>query len=355
MHAPVVLALPPFAYASSRLAGEAALRADDRVAAATRLRRLNRVLQATVALVGVFVVTDSRLDDAVAAAIPGPTALSTFGALTGTVVIGGLLPALAVHLGTRPAWAAVTGTATDYVATARRYVTLAALFVAPAFFVVGAWLAAPSGFPGLVAVALAASLLLGGLPPVAARFGPVRRPTREETACVPACADALRVRVVVTDRFPILNAVATGFLPGFRYVFVTDALLETLDDRAVAAVVAHEAGHHNRNHVLGRLAASAAALAPVLLAATGVVDAFVLASVLSAGLLVAIGPLVRWTEFDADAYAARAVGAAAMERALATLADHGLVAVDRPRVVGLLSLHPAIEQRVRRLRDPHGF
>jgi STE24 endopeptidase len=345
MHAPIVLALPPFAYASSRLAGEAALRADDRVAAATRLRRLNRVLQATVALVGVIVVTDSRLDDAVAAAIPGPTALSTFGALTGTVVVGGLLPALA----------AVTGNAPDYVATARRYVALATLLLAPAFFVVGAWLVAPNGFPGLATVAAAASLLLGGLPPVAARFGPVRHPTRAEAACVPACADGLQVRVLETDRYPIMNAVATGFLPGFRYVFVTDALLETLDDRAAAAVVAHEAGHHNRKHVVGRLAASSVALAPVFLAATGVFDAFVLAGVLSAGLLVAIGPLVRWTEFDADAYAARTVGAAAMERALATLADHGLVAVDRPRVVGLLSLHPAVGERVQRLRDPHGF
>lgn len=355
MHAPVVLALPPLAYASSRLAGEAALRADDRVAAATRLRRVNRVLQVTVALAGILLVTDSRLDDAVATAIPGPTAVSTLGALVGTVVVGGLLPALAVHLGTRPAWAAVTGTAPDYAATVRRYVTLAVLFVAPAFFVVGAWLVVPRGVPGLAAVAVSVALLLGGLPPLASRFGPVRRPTREEARSVPDCANDLRVRVVETDRYPVLNAVATGFLPGFRYVFVTDALLQTLDGRAAAAVVAHEAGHHNRHHVLGRLAASAVALAPVFLAASGVVDEFVLAGVLSAGLLVTIGPLVRWTEFDADAYAASTVGATAMERALATLADHGLVPVHRPRLLGLVALHPAIGRRVQRLRDPHGF
>lgn len=355
MHAAVLLALPPFAYAASRLAGEAARRSTDRVAAATRLHRANRVLQAVAGVAGVAVATHSPLDDALAAAVPGPDAVGVLGALTATILVGGLLPALAVHLGTRPAWAAVSGTATDYRATVRRYVGVAALVLAPAFFVVGAWLAAPDELPEFAVVVVAGAVVVAGTPPVVARIGPVRRPNRGEAAAVPDCASGLRVRVVETDRHPVANAVAAGVLPGYRYVFVTDALFRTLDADAVAAVLAHEAGHHRRGHVVGRLLASGAALAPLLLAATGTLDAFVPAVAVSALLLLAVGPLVRWTEFDADAYAARHVGAAAMERALATLADRGLLAVERPRVVALLSLHPAVDRRVARLRDPTDF
>jgi STE24 endopeptidase len=163
------------------------------------------------------------------------------------------------------------------------------------------------------------------------------------------------VRVIETGRHPVANAVAAGVLPGHRYVFVTDALFETLDDGATAAVIAHEAGHRRRAHVYARFLAVGAALAPVFLVATGVVHAAAPAVALSAVLLVAAGPLVRWTEFDADAYAARRVGAREMERALATLADRGLVPVDRPRLLGLLSVHPAVGRRLERLRGPHSF
>jgi STE24 endopeptidase len=350
MHAAVVLALPVVAYAASRLAGVAAVRAADRVTAASRLRRANRLLQAGAALFGLFTVTDSPLDDAFAAALPAPDAVGSFGALAATVLVGGVVPALAVHLGTRPAWASVTGNATDYVATVRRFLGLAAVLVAPALFVVGVWLAAPSGTTSLVAVVSAAVLVAVALPPLAARFGPVRAPTDAEAAVVPACADGLRVRVVETGSHPVANAVAAGVLPGSRYVFVTDALFRTLDAGATTAVIAHEVGHHRRGHVVARFLATGLALAPIFLVANGVVDAFVPALVLSFVLLLAVGPLVRWTEFDADAFAAAHVGDAAMERALATLADRGLVPTEHSRFARLVSFHPAVGRRRSRLR-----
>ncbi|MGB9963767.1 M48 family metallopeptidase [Halobacterium hubeiense] len=350
MHAAVVLGLPVVAYAASRAAGAAAVRAADRVTAASRLRRANRLLQAVAALVGLFVVTESSLDDALAAAIPAPVAVGAFGALAGTVLVGGVVPALAVHLGTRPAWASVTGRATDYAATVRRFLAFAAVLVAPALFVVGAWLAAPSGPASLAAVAVAATLVAVSLPPLAARFGPVRAPTDAEAALVPPCADGLRVRVVETGQHPVANALAAGVLPGARYVFVTDALFHTLDADATTAVLAHEVGHHRRGHVFARFLATGLALAPLFLAGTGFVDALVPAVVLSAVLLLAVGPLVRWTEFDADAYAAARVGDAAMERALATLADRSLVPAERSRLARLVSFHPGVGRRRRRLR-----
>jgi Zn-dependent protease with chaperone function len=45
------------------------------------------------------------------------------------------------------------------------------------------------------------------------------------------------------------NAFVVGALPRFRYVFITDGLLRTLDEEEIAAVFAHEAGHARRGHV----------------------------------------------------------------------------------------------------------
>lgn len=48
----------------------------------------------------------------------------------------------------------------------------------------------------------------------------------------------------------ITNALFIGILPRFRYVVLTDALVELLDPLAVEAVYAHEAGHGARRHTL---------------------------------------------------------------------------------------------------------
>jgi STE24 endopeptidase len=351
MHAPALGALPAVAYAASRLTARLATRAPDRTTAATRLRRANRVLQVAVAVAGVALATDSILDDAVVAAVPGPTAVGVLAGLAGTVAVGGVAPALAVHLGSRPAWAAVTRAPPDYRRIVGRYLRFAAVLTAPAFLVVGVWLAAPPGLPALGAVAAAALALAAGLPAVAAHHGAVRGLTERERACVPECARGLRVRVVETPRSPVANALAAGALPGYRYVFVTEALFETLDDGAVAAVVAHEAGHHRRAHVAVRFVAVGAALAPLFLAASGVLGGLAVPAVASVGLLLAAGPVVRWTEFDADAYAARHTTPAAMDRALATLAARGLLATERGRLAGAFALHPSVGARRGRLGD----
>jgi STE24 endopeptidase len=350
MHAAAILALPTLGVLVSRLVSVAATRTSDRVTAASRLRRANRVLQATVALAGLFLVTDSGLDDAVAAAIPGPSEVGVLSALAVTVVVGGILPGLAVHLGSRPAWGTITGSRPDYARIARRYLMLATVVTAPALFVVGAWLVGPPGLAGLGVLAVAVFVLLAVVPPAGALVGPVRRLTPAEAAVVPDTVSNLRVRVVETGDRPVANALAAGVLPGFRYVFVTDALFETLDGAAAAAVLAHEAGHHRRGHVVARFGATTLALAPLFLAASGVLADVLVPALLSAALLLAVGPAVRWTEYDADAYAARAVGGPAMERALQTLADRGLLPTEHSRVFGLVALHPPVGERLARLQ-----
>jgi STE24 endopeptidase len=48
----------------------------------------------------------------------------------------------------------------------------------------------------------------------------------------------------------MVNACVTGILPGFRYVLLTDALIETLSPLEVAAVFGHEIGHIAHRHLL---------------------------------------------------------------------------------------------------------
>jgi STE24 endopeptidase len=48
----------------------------------------------------------------------------------------------------------------------------------------------------------------------------------------------------------MLNACVTGIVPGFRYVLLTDALVETMTPVEVAAVFGHEIGHIAHRHLL---------------------------------------------------------------------------------------------------------
>lgn len=60
----------------------------------------------------------------------------------------------------------------------------------------------------------------------------------------------------------IVNAAVAGFLPGFRYIFLSDALLRQLNHEEVEAVFGHEVGHVRHRHLLLRVAAM---LVPVCL------------------------------------------------------------------------------------------
>lgn len=48
----------------------------------------------------------------------------------------------------------------------------------------------------------------------------------------------------------IINAAVMGVIAPLRYVMITDAMLEQLDDRKIEAVFGHEAGHVKRHHIL---------------------------------------------------------------------------------------------------------
>jgi STE24 endopeptidase len=65
----------------------------------------------------------------------------------------------------------------------------------------------------------------------------------------------------------LANAAVAGFIPGFRYMFLTDGLLSHLDEDEIEAVFAHEAGHVKHRHLLWRILAMVAPLSLWLLAA----------------------------------------------------------------------------------------
>jgi STE24 endopeptidase len=63
-----------------------------------------------------------------------------------------------------------------------------------------------------------------------------------------------------------VNAAVAGFFPQLRYVFLSDGLLELLDDDEIEAVLGHEMGHIHHRHLLMRIIAMLSPLGLWLLA-----------------------------------------------------------------------------------------
>jgi STE24 endopeptidase len=244
----------------------------------------------------------------------------------------------------------------------RRFAVGYALLVGPALSITLLAPLAPSGWWLVAAVALL-GLAMASLPPaVVPRAAPTRRLQPAERATLgrlladgddAVTPDGVRVRVLALGPTGPATALAAGVLPvpGGRVVFVTERVLSTLPGPEARAIVAHELGHHRRRHVPLRLGSAAAFLLPWLAAtAAGLPGAFLGGLVLAVPAVVGLFRLVRWTEFDADSYAADVVGAEPMARALERLAAGGALAAGG----GPLSLHPSPADRVARLRGEDG-
>jgi STE24 endopeptidase len=120
----------------------------------------------------------------------------------------------------------------------------------------------------------------------------------------------------------VANAQVVGILPGLRYVMLSDRLLETMDDRQIEAVFAHEMGHIVHHHmtwfIIFFMVLLAAGFGPGLwlndwlerrwpqLRADGI-NGHVLAyaTITMGGTILMLGALSRRFERQADVYAAR--------------------------------------------------
>ena len=120
--------------------------------------------------------------------------------------------------------------------------------------------------------------------------------------------------------YGIGNAAVMGLVPRFRYILLTDLLIETLDDDQIEAVFAHEAGHVKHRHLLWYVAF----WAMFLLSLTGPADTALAALIPRIGLtpttlsliisaialsvyLALFGLLSRMFERQADVFAARSI------------------------------------------------
>jgi Zn-dependent protease with chaperone function len=109
-----------------------------------------------------------------------------------------------------------------------------------------------AGPVGIVAVLLMTPWILARVWSTAPLTGPLR-------AQLDAVAAAYRLRfrniLIWRTHNAVTNAAILGWVPWSRYFLMTDALLETLTDRQLEAVFAHEVGHGVHRHILWYLAA----------------------------------------------------------------------------------------------------
>ncbi len=290
--------------------------------------------------------------DALADATGAPTAGAVGGVLVAVAVYALPVVALAVvvRLATVPYRRAARGFRLRYRDAAAWELERDGVGLLGVLLAAGAIALVPAGWPRVLA-AVGLGLVATALTPFALVVAlQTRWPTDDERAAV---GDVLPRGVhlrVVDDRTRLGSAVAAGFVPGAEYVFCTESLFAVLDDEELRAVVAHEVGHHEREHVLLRYSlvatAAGAALGVASVAPEVALGALVVGTAPAA---VALAWVVRRTEEQADAYAAEAVSGAALASALETLAENRYV-VEATGPSRLLSYHPPLGERITRLR-----
>lgn len=159
----------------------------------------------------------------------------------------------------------------------------------------------------------------------------------------------------------MLNAAVSGLWSRWRYVFLTDRLLEQLSDDQIVAVLRHEAGHVVRQHLLLRMLLlglpvvvwfSLAQAAPELLSQLSAgLEVIGLSAVAQQNLifpaamaiygLLALGWYSRQLEYEADLYACEAEGTTGLVQALTFIA---LETGASPERSGWL--HPSLASRL---------
>ncbi len=193
---------------------------------------------------------------------------------------------------------------------------------------------AESAFAEPVEIALLGALVLSVSPLFVRLAWPTRSlasgPLRRQLEQIAERVGFRFTDILVWDTGGIMiNACVTGVLPGFRYVLLTDALIESLTPEEAAAVFGHEIGHLAHRHllyfaffflgslgILSTLADAVAQLGPVMAKAAWLTpwsapvasDVFQGATLLSALALyvwVVFGSLSRRFERQADVFGSK--------------------------------------------------
>ncbi len=211
--------------------------------------------------------------------------------------------------------------------------------------------------------------------PLFHKFEPLRREDLAEAIRGLLAKAGIRVKriqqVDASRRSRHSNAYFTGLGPVKRIVLF-DTLLERLEDREILAVLAHEAGHWKRGHIVKRLISMEAVALLLFFAAhqllawgglpglLGLAEASFYAQVVILGFLASLAAfpwtpvssaLSRRHEWQADAFAEDLAGhPRALASALIKLARDNLANLHpHPVYAWFYYSHPPMVQRVRRL------
>ena len=174
------------------------------------------------------------------------------------------------------------------------------------------------------------------------------------------------VRVLDSHGGRVANAMISGVLPTLRYVYLTDHLIEILDDDEMEAILLHEIAHGKSHHVLIKVLAGFGALAAISLALwaagpdafesiarTGGILPIMLAVPFVMVLLMVLvqGVVGVALEKRADDQAVQVVSSKTLARALEKLADAGKLKRRTGWLWNVLQQHPGMEQRIERLEQ----
>ncbi|ELZ29220.1 HtpX protease-like protein [Halosimplex carlsbadense 2-9-1] len=340
--------------------------ADDRVAALSRLRRAVRVVLVVVYAATVLALLDADwflVVDAAAAPLLGT---DTELASAVTLFLGVTTPLVAVigaYLGAFPAIRSLRGTDLSPGSAALRlgrFGLAVALYFTALVVVQDALTTERTTALPFVAVLFLSVLAVWVTAPWLVRLTrSTRRPTEAERdrlgrLCDDAGLAPHAVRVLDGADAKQAFAVLRG-PPRRRQLFVTDYLLDELDDGTLRAYLALQAERVDRKHLEARLAIAVGttvfALGPLLgvFSVPGVSDAVVALVAVAAGLLGLWAG--QWLVYQADTAAVERTSREAVERAIERYADLNDAPMEWGRLTGIRRMEPSLNSRVDRLRD----
>ena len=231
--------------------------------------------------------------------------------------------------------------------------------------VVAVAVSAPVWVGAVVIVAgylVAAPLLSGVLSPLIARLIGAAPLDEQRQARLSRMAAGVGVpvhgRVMQARKRKVANAMNLGWLPGLRYVVITDYLLDGLTEGETDAVLAHELGHARHRDPLVRLLLSYTFLVPSSLFLAGLAGnapggylacVFAVFAVFVVSFRRLFGALAIRQELAADDLAARIVGPAALSTALTRLTELNAIKADTSRRWDRTVGHPGMAIRSARL------
>jgi len=168
---------------------------------------------------------------------------------------------------------------------------------------------------------------------------------------------AVRGRMIAGRERKLANAWQFGWLPGLRYVLLTDYLLDEFPSAEIDAVLAHELGHARHNDIRTRQFFACLVLAAACIVIEGAIAAGSWSIVVDAAAVVAVWVVMalrRATfirrELAADDLAVAAVGREPVAAALQRLTELNAIKRDTSKRWNRRTGHPAMAERLARLQ-----